>query len=513
MALRALPISLTIPKPPVLPELFGNESVIDAIDNEAETPSRVIWAENVMPTELGLCSIVYNDYITDTDANTTLITTPFRVVLVFDIAGNSSYYYRSNNGNHMVFRSGAWVSLGTAGTGSYVVLVRGISFVYAVGNGVYYFSSGFAAMVSEPLSGLTASAMLGFTSSMNYAIGWDEDFIYWSAPGIQGQFIPVIDNVLTGAGSSQIVELVGKIIVCMRIAGGFIIYGNLNIISARYSGNARNPWIFKALEGAGGVIRIDSVYSSDAAEAHYAWTNKGLKVITLAKCEDVFPEFSKFLNSYVYWNSDGDGTFTKVSSLNGSVPMPLYVKISYIANKYVCISYGAYTDTVYKYCLVYDVDLNQYGHLKLEHTDVFEFQDFLGYANNIFPNKGIGNVAFMQTNGIVKVAKQVEEDPSSNTDSTTVGEVLFKEVKWTKRRVQGINKISAVGYKRESGMVIAAASRQRDNTYTSEVNFTADNLLYDWFGITEGFGASVRVKGRFNLTSLTLNAIIRGGVN
>jgi hypothetical protein len=519
MPLQTIPLDLSIKEPPILPTLQGGNVLIPGPYDPPNKP-KVIWAQNVVPTDQGFASVLYNTYVSATDANAADQADMMRVYTIWDQTSANATFYFYANGNHVVLNPTAktWSTLESGGLTTRpisIAYVRGKSYVYD-GVDVYKFDTDFTSMISVPITGITVTDMLGFTSAQDYAIAWDEDTIYWSAPGDPGQFSPLVGTLVTGAGSSKIVELVGKIKICHRIAGGFIIYGSVNMVSARYSGNSRNPWIFKGLKSSAAISRLDGVYSADASDTHFVFTNEGIKEVNMNGCETIFPELGKFLSGWVYYTSDGDGTFTKVESLSSGNLLPLAVKCSFIGDRYFAISFGEGDTTSFPFALLFDVGLQQWGMLKIDHVDLFEFIDVYQLSGTASGATGWGLIGVLSPTGAVYSVKPVEVDTALTVGTATVSEVIFREIRATRNRTSNLNRVEFTGYMdlaSDATYDVKVMSYWDSLTGQAEVdfdNYPAGSMIF--INDTGGQHHQLRIAGKFNLTSGVVDLNIKGTI-
>jgi hypothetical protein len=441
-----------------------------------------------------------------------------RVHKVFDGYGNMTFYtYTANKHYVYVIASNTWLDLGTDGTSAVpatVSYVNGVSYIFKPTSGVQKFTSGFAAFADQAITGITDTSMLGMIGAVNYGVAWTADTVYWSAPGTLANFEPIVADVATGAGSTRIKAVIGKIIMCVPISSGFIIYCSGNIVSARYSGNSVNPWIFKEVVGSAGIFRPDAVNYDNTADTHFVYTEEGFKSISIDKADQVFPELTEFLKGYSYFYSDNDGTYSTQNStyvdVNGATKKaPLATKISYIANRYVCISYGAFAATNFEFILIYDRNLKQWGQIKVSHVDVFNFFDVKNYvAGNTIASLvgelGIGAIGVMKNGGSIATLKPVTVTPIADGVEDSVGELIIGDIRMVRAEHQKLTKIKFSGY--FSGLTVKAMSTKRTGLAATEDTFSASTVdTSEYINITEGRSHRIRIRGTFNLSSIEVD--------
>lgn len=243
------------------------------------------------------------------------------------------------------------------------------------------------------LSGLTITNVAGICAANGYMIAWDfNNNIAWSNATNPLDFNP---SIATGAGGGSIQQVKGTISFCLPIAGGFLIYCSENVVSATYTGNSQFPFAFDEVENAGGIILGQAGTSTGYAGVpalntgrvanqnnlgyHYAYTSAGLQQIGLQNAQIVFPELNEFLGKFIF--EDFNETTNVLSTTY--LTSPLDVKLAFIGNRYVIVSYGVVVGA-YTHAIVFDTVLQRYGKLKINHVAFVEY-DFHLYSNNTIP--------------------------------------------------------------------------------------------------------------------------------
>jgi hypothetical protein len=509
MSIQRIPLELSTPQPPILPTILGGQALMQQQLIKNMEPPKLVWAQNILPTDRGLSTVLFSTYADDTVADAADHNDMIRVYTVWDETGDLAAYYFYANGNHVVFKTstGLWEILMSGGNTTRpisVVYVNGRTYVHAYGGSVYYFEAGFTGMGVEPILDLDPAVVLGFTSTLNYAIAWDEQFVYWSAPGMTGIWGPLDGTILTGAGSTQVIDLVGQRVTCQRINNGFIIYGTTNIVAARYSGNSRNPWIFRGLESSAPLVKMDGVNSSDSSSSQFAWTTEGLKEINLTKCENIFPEVSKYLSGITFTTSDNDGTFTENTSTVAGEKVPLAVKCAFIGDRYFTISYGSAGGTSFPLALIFDVSLKQWGILRIDHVDLFELLDIYDFNGTPTGDRNWGIIGVLSNTGVVYSAKPIEGSNYQAADIVTISEIIIKEIKMSFNLASSINNIRIEGYAAPSAVeVLSFAATDTANPVVSFTNFPVSSK--SWLGDSAGLYHQIRMAGIFNITGMLID--------
>jgi hypothetical protein len=323
---------------------------------------------------------------------------------------------------------GAWASISPIAAGlvpSNVIVtvaqVQSQSYIWYQGIGGYTYNDTTKLLASVALIGLVATAVKGITGATGYLIAWDDTTVVWSSAINVLDFTP---SLVTGAGGGSIAEAKGRIICCLPINSGFVVYCEKNIVVAKYSGNIRFPFIFAELPGSAGITSPEQVSWQSNLEEHYAWTTAGVMKVSKSAATPLFPEITDFLSMKFFEDFD-EVTRTFSSQKLGTV---LNAKVTAIAARFLVFSYGVnYPD--YTHALVFDLVLKRWGKLKITHRDCFQWNvpqlygtityDQLAAANVLYGdldqttyddfNSSIkiaeeprGTIAFLQQDGTVK---------------------------------------------------------------------------------------------------------------
>lgn len=331
------------------------------------TTPQILYAENVLPTNQGYKSVTIKDIIpAATPANTNFT----KIFNVTDAAGNKALLgVTSDSKIYMITASTfIWVDVtpATWAGGDEITLGRanGTTYIYLKQFGCYVVDITGVALTVQALAGITAANIYGIVSAVNYLILWDATALYWSSTVDPTDFVP---SLITGAGTETPTDLEGTIVYAQALGTGFAIYSTVNIVLASYSNNTQFPWIFRAADNGDGIIDSSQVGNSQDSGYQMALTPSGVLQVTPQGCQSVTPEISDFLAAKLYeeYNSGLDSLVTtELSSV-------LIARISYIAARYIILSYGI---TSYTAALVYDQLLKRWGKLKLDHAACYEIQ-------------------------------------------------------------------------------------------------------------------------------------------
>jgi hypothetical protein len=347
-------------------------------DNNPQNLPQVIYAENVMPTETGFSSVGYRElgdtffaggfadeiYTLRSGANT----------WVFCPAQGRNYWKNATNA--------AWSASpipGFPSTAQFsIAYVNGETYIcYAYTYLGLWNGAGFTD-VTAALTGITIANVAAIAGAGNYLIAADANTgqVQWSSLTNPLDFTP---SVTTGAGAQIPLDLRGALFYLTPTSGGFICHCRENAVAAVYTQNSAAPWIFREVKGSGGA-RDNSNYDQgnfritkdNNGGSIFMYASNGLQSLNLREAENIHPQITDFLASQVY------ETFNTATNLLSLVKNTrIRVKLAFIANRYLVISYGAYDSATLSYALVFDSTLKRWGKLKVDHADIFGFQEAL----------------------------------------------------------------------------------------------------------------------------------------
>lgn len=390
-------------------------------NRKLEIPS-AYYMENVVPTAEGYKSIAYNALITSAGFSGTVI----QILDLIDSTSFSGYFAFSTNGN--IYKTIPVLSAGIP-TGAYTwalmqatpaplasitqftlitnAFINGTLYIYVSGIGCYRYDTGTQTLVSQTLTALTPSAVLGITSSYGYMVAWTEDSIAWSSTISPTDFTP---SLITGAGGGVVQEAKGPLSFCFPVYQGFIIYTSNNIVSATFSGNARYPFTLRELVGSGGVTDRRLVAFGETGQNHYAYTTSGLQGVTLREASGLSPEITDFLAGGYIERFDATSATFSIENLT----RPMAKKLSLCNNRYLVISYGTNSAVnSYEYAIIFDLLLQRYGKLKLNHVWSLPYNFVNNLPYEIFDNSQ-KSVAFVRSDNSVVVLDLQETNPNRN---------------------------------------------------------------------------------------------------
>lgn len=334
---------------------------------------QAFYMHNCMPTPQGYQAISY-----DTAIPALALAIDFDLAFPVIVPEQTRFLFSPAVGKNYIYNDavGVWESkspiIPGPGTISDVTLVTSAivqsqTYFYYANYKCLVYDNVADVMVDTPLAGLVAADVIGITESNGYMIAWDHLNVAWSSATDPEDFVP---SLITGAGGGAVAEAHGRILFCVPISGGFIVYCERNAVAAKYSGNIRFPFIFKEINGSGGVISPEQVsWTANLAE-HYAWTTQGFQKLDLNAATFVTPEITDFLGNLFYEDFD-EATLTLTTTY---LSRQLAIKVTVISDRYIVVSYGTAAPD-YTYALVHDIALRRWGKLKITHRDCFQFNN------------------------------------------------------------------------------------------------------------------------------------------
>lgn len=326
-----------------------------------------LYMHNVVPTAQGYQSIGYDKYLDGVSG-----ATEFDTIYPIQNENLARFLFSPASGKNYVYDAvvGTWASVSprtdvAANTLFTTALVQAQSYLYYANIGCFKYNDVDKKLDSVELAGLDVTEVKGITSANGYMIAWTKNAIAWSNQEIPTDFVP---SLATGAGGGQLNEAIGEILFCLPISGGFIVYCEKNIVGAKYTGNARFPYTYKALPNSGGTISPEQVgFQSNNAE-HYAWNSSGLQKVDTNSAQNLIPEVTDFLAMKLFEDFNESTLVLTETKLSAQ----LNIKVNIIAARYLVISYGV-SASLYTHALVFDLTLKRWGKLKIDHRDCFQW--------------------------------------------------------------------------------------------------------------------------------------------
>lgn len=400
---------------PFVTDFFARPAIIVGLDGPPKAPrsytgdkdnynpelAQHFYCQNVMPTAEGIMSIGYSQLVpaivgaTDFDQQLTLRDGDENNFL-FVPARGQNYVYTQN--------AAAWQSLnpfvGWSGDIVSRSYVNGRTFICYQRKNIFEYdrvANTFNAVPFTPSTGVPIASIDGISNSNNYLIWWSGLVVGWSSLIDPTDLSP---NINTGAGSAIPQDVKGPIRSIVPVTGGFIIYTTKNAVSALYTNNARAPFVFREISNAGGILLPDQVTQDGTLGFHYAWTSNGLQKITTSGAEVVNTAVTDFLAGRIMESFDLSTLLLTITRLNAA----LRVKVSYVAGRYLVLSYGipSIVPQRYTHALILDLSLRRWGKVQIDHVHPlsYPYPNFIGKVTSQPPKESL---AFLQLDGTIKL--------------------------------------------------------------------------------------------------------------
>lgn len=394
---------------------------------------QIFYGHNIVPTGQGFQSVGYDKKIPGLNG----VSSFDRLINIKDSSDNQFLFSLGlslgGGSNNFIFDASIvpnlWNSVSPFAQGTFVskpmvttAYIRGNQYIFFQGLGCFQYQNlaGVQSLVPVVLAGLAINNILGITQSNGYMIAYDIKTVYWSNATLETDFVP---SLQTGAGSGGVTDAKGRIIACLPLINGFIVYTTKNAVGANFTGNIRFPFIFKEVASSNGITDIEQVSFEANSAFHYVLTSAGVQKVDKIQAEELFPELSDFLEGEIFEDFDENLLQFSLSYLSSQ----LRTKVVFVSSRYLIISYGVNSGS-FTHALCYDFAFKRWGKFRINHVDCFEFSqpNFYGsrtyaqLAGNIYsslrgtsysqlstqqsiaeiPKKNIG---FLQQDGTVQV--------------------------------------------------------------------------------------------------------------
>lgn len=385
-----------IDQPPRVPRpLLGDVSNINA------ELGQHFYAQNLMPTAEGLMSVGYSQLVPGIPGNT-----DFDQVITLRDANENNFLFVPASGKNYIFtaNSGAWnaTSSFVPVAGSSLVTrayVNGRTFICYQRDSIREFNVGTGlfnpvAFTFPPGLGIGNIDVIG--ASNNYLLWASNITVGWSSLIDPTDLNP---SILTGAGLAIPQDVKGPVRAIVATAGGFILYTTKNAVAALFTNNARAPFVFREVSGAGGLQTSEQVSLEASLKEQYAWTTAGLQKISINTTEVMSAAATDFIAGRILETFDLSTLFLTVERLTADMK----VKIAFVAGRYLVISYGkSISPQLYTHALVFDTALKRWGKLRVDHVDAFEYPypNLIGFVTTTPPKQSL---AFLQNDGTVQL--------------------------------------------------------------------------------------------------------------
>jgi hypothetical protein len=476
------------------------------LDKDIGIP-QIFYCHNVMPTGNGFQSIGYEQRISSVDGTDKGIYQ--EILLRDDSMGKKGYFSVANGAIHVVLNEtfGYALSVTTYWDGAAnqplpalasrqltAAHVNGITYLYIQEWGCLVWNFTLNRFELTTLTSLVATEIIGLTESNGYLIAFSVNAVAWSSLITPTDFTP---SLTTGAGGGNVEGIKGNITCGAPTSNGFILYTEVNAVSVLYTGNSLYPFQFSECIGAGGVSSLERVtYDADSGY-NYAYTSNGFQVLKSKSAETLFPDITDFLAGQYFEDFD-DATLA--FSYN-TLTSPLQKKFTFVANRYLVISYGI---TELTHAIVYDSVQKRFGKLKFTHVDCFQYE-LISAATNDIPRKSI---AFLKSDGSVYLMNFALPFTSRN------GVILLGKYQYVRTRHMQLQGVDVEGPTTGGAFSIYDFPSYDGKNFSTpilgvQMDTGADYGSYG-FGSPDALNHSILCKGCWNLTSMVLLFNITG---
>lgn len=476
---------------PKIDQATDNQTIIlqDSQQKDKGIP-QAYYMHDVMPTKNGFQSVGYTQQI----AASAGFTDMSDVFTLKDQVDNN-FIFSPARGKHYVYDKnvGTWQSRSPIAANDKlytVAYLEGHSYMFIAGVGCYEYDQATTAWIVVTLTGLVAANIKGICSSNGFLLAWDDFTVYRGQAVATTNFTP---DFALGSGAAIPEGTRAKIMECVSIPGGFIIYTTRNAVGATFQQNILYPFNYVEISGSAGVNAAKHVAWLDNLGEHYAWTIGGLQKVTLLKAEYIFPDLTDFLTSKVIENYEYSGTFYTLTSLAN----PVILRLAILGARYLVISYGA---TEYTHAFVYDMVLKRWGKLRHTHVAVFEFipPNLVGATSVSDPKTTFG---LLEKSGkVVTVNFVIDADNAA-------GLLILGKYQLDRDRMLQLDEVQVENAVGAGAYVMKVATSLKgkvvDYVQAPYVNYTdtfISSFMMDYVGINH----SLMFSGTFNFSSLLL---------
>lgn len=488
---------------------------------------QMLFAENVLPTDTGIISVGTKEEI----AAFSPAATDFDQLFVLRNVDEANVLFCPGRGKNYVYNATTltwesknpftWSSVYSLVSKAYV---NGRTFVGYEGNRVIEWNDATQSFDTVTLTlpaGYAITDIKGICGASNYLLAHTTVEIFWSSLTTITNF----NDPTTGSGRQTPQDLKGLITNIQPMAGGFVIYTTRNAVAAFFTNNAASPFLFKEVLGSGGVGSSNQVTGDANTAGHYTYGSSGLQLVNMQRADTVFPDVADYLVSrdYETWNT----VTGKVEEQ--ALTILQQAKLVMLANRYLIISCG-WIDTQYTLALIYDLSLQRWGKVRINHIDVGLLP--LEAGGNVLRYYQLGtydeydNVAYedlVEAYGSVPPLRSgfIFLEPSGRTQvlivdsaaETAAGVVIFGRAQVTRGRTITFQKAKLDGLfsapTPQFRILPSNNGYDRTTPVTAVVaNQSAKSVTYASRATAENF--DIAIEGSFDLTTLVLETTVHG---
>lgn len=359
---------------------------------------QVFYMHNCLPIAGGFQSIGYNQSLAGmagkTDFDTAFnLYNPNQSSFIFVPAQGMNYIYDASYG------TGEWSSVNPIPSGTLpanalvtTAYVDGNTYIYYAKYGCFTYDPATRQLVAVVLSGLTAANVIGICAANGYMVAWTQDTVAWSSLSDPTDFVP---SIQTGAGGGSIQDAKGQINFCVSIVGGFLICCQKNVVGASYTNNSSWPYQISEVSGSGGIATIEQLAYQTNLSYMVAMTTAGIQQVSLSGAIPTMPEVSDFITARLFEDFDEVGLTFSAQYLESQVD----TKFAAVGDRFIVISYGIQAPN-FTHAIIYDIELNRYGKLKLPHRCAFSYNEPAAYGMTTYdqlmntPISVLGNITY-----------------------------------------------------------------------------------------------------------------------
>lgn len=503
--------NLTAAEFPFLTELQGRNVIIPGIDQNysrqlSSTKNKdrdigipqVYYMHNVVPTDAGMSTVAYQQLVLPpADGDNTFykrfeLRDPNENVATLGVTTSGRCYVLLNLDNGWVRTTDkAPIPGGIVSTAH----VNGQTYIYFGGVGCFKYNFTTKVLDAVTLTSLDPTKIKGICASSGYMIAWTDTDVLWSSTVDPTDFTP---STVTGAGGGGVQSIKGPIVCCLPQNGGFIVYTKKNAVAESYTNNAQYPFNAREIIGAGGLSSPNlSAYNGNSTN-HYVYSTSGIQEISMNNASIMFPQATDFIAGSQFEDFDETTLVFTVQPVIGS----LKKRVAMISNRYALLSYGM---TQLTHALLYDMSLERWGKLKINHVDCFEYS----YPSSDIVEAPKRSIGFLQSDGTIIVGIMSYDTTGSN------GVVILGKYQLDRNRYLQLQEIDLESIKTNKQLSVKVFTTVDGNNISSITTptLTLDAGNYRKYNCrVSGMNHSIMISGSFHMHSMELKFADAGAV-
>lgn len=347
--------------------------------DSAESSPSAAWIENFWALAGGQQAAIVAEYgaIPDLPAEVTAQFGVSRIV--------APRVFRSDSGASIavitdtqvwLYSIGGWVKVmdSPVNVPTSTCILKGETYIHQFGGSLQKISAPsetdpvFSQVEAVTTTGVTFAEMISICAAVSYLVATDGISVYWSAPLDPTYWLPDGIGDQFGAGATKILAVSGSIRFLLPTVDGFYVLTDSNVVYARYSGDAENPWIFSEVANSSGTVSHWAVSGSTNMAAAFVWCDNGLASISGSQANYGFPEVTEFLAGSVL--ETFNTVVNEVESVLNATPD---FQLSFLGGRFLTISYGE-LEQVREYILVFDTLVQKWSRIAIDHVAVLDIR-------------------------------------------------------------------------------------------------------------------------------------------